>query len=106
MPIVGLTADGLKIAKVRVSGPTSYPAGGFTVVVPELQRILHALVSIVTPLRVANFVHNIDFTVSGNTVTIRVFRIDVTVAAPASWAEVPAGTDISELVLEIFAIGF
>jgi hypothetical protein len=106
MPIVGLTADGLKIAKVRVTGPTSYPSGGFTVVVPELQRILHAFISIVTPLRVDNFVHSIDFSISGNTVTIRVFRIDVTAAAPASWTEVPAGTDISALVLEIFAIGF
>jgi hypothetical protein len=105
MPIVGLTADGLKIAKVRASGPTSYTAGGFTVVVPELQRILHAFISIVTPLRVGSFEHNIDFGVSGNTVTVRVFRIDVAATTPA-WEEVPAGTDISGLVLEIFAIGF
>jgi hypothetical protein len=106
MPIVGLTADGLKIAKVTVTGPASYPAGGFAVVVPELQRILHAFVSIATSLKVDNYVHAIDFSVSGNTVTIRVYRIDVTASAPAGWTEVPAVTDISGLVLEIFAIGF
>jgi hypothetical protein len=106
MPIAGLTADGLKIAKVTARGPASYTAGGFRVVVPELQRILHAFVSIATSLKANNLVHTIDFSVSGNTVTIKVYRIDVTANAPAGWAEVPANTDISELVLEILAIGF
>jgi hypothetical protein len=105
LPIVALTADGRKIVQVTVRGPTSYTTGGFRVVVPEIDKIHALAVSVRTNLRVSNFVHVVDFTYAGNTITFTVYRIDITAPAPASWSEVPAGTNLSGLVLDIIAIG-
>ena len=106
MVLVAITADGKKIVHRVVSGPTSYSTGGFTVTVGELVKILSLSVSVRSNLKVDNLVHVVDYVVSGNAITFRVYRIDVTAAAPSAWSEVPAGTDISALVLEVVAIGY
>jgi hypothetical protein len=105
MPVIGLTADGKKIVGTIVTGPTSYPTGGFTVRIPELSKIHAAKVSIKTNLKVNNLVHAVDYTYTGNTITFTVYRIDVTATAPSAWSEVTSGSDISALVLEVIAIG-
>ena len=105
MTLVALTADGKKIVQKVVTGPASYSTGGFKVVVDELSKIHALVVSVRTNLKVSNYVHAVDYSYSDNTVTFTVYGIDVTAAAPSAWAEVPAGTDISGLVIEIVAIG-
>mgnify|MGYP001626502477 CR=1 FL=1 len=106
MALIGLTTNGMKIVSMVVTGPTSYTTGGWSVSVPELSKIFALNVSIRTNLKVANYVHVVDYAYSGNTITFTVYRIDVTATAPAAWSEVPAGTDISALTLEVIAIGF
>jgi hypothetical protein len=105
LPLVALTSDGRKVVQVTATGPTSYTTGGFRVVIGELEKIHALLVSVRTNLKVSNYVHVVDYSYAGNTITFTVHRIDVTAAAPAAWSEVPDGTDISGLVLEIVAIG-
>jgi hypothetical protein len=105
MAVIGLTADGKKIAQRVVSGPTSYATGGFTVRFSELNKIHAVKVSVRTNLKVSNYVHAVDYSYSGNTITFVVYRIDVTAAAPSAWSESPAGSDLSALSLEIIAIG-
>ena len=105
MPLVALTADGKKVVQVTVRGPSSYSTGGFRVVIGELEKIHALVVSVRTNLKVDNYVHAVDYSYTGNTVTFTVYRIDVTAAAPSAWSEVPAGTDLSSLVLEVVAIG-
>ena len=105
MAVIALTADGNKVVHVVVTGPTSYATGGFTVRLGELNRVDAVSLSVRTNLKVTNYVHVVDYSYSGNTVTVRVYRIDVTAAAPSAWSEVPSGSDLSSLVLEIVAIG-
>ncbi len=105
MTIIGLTGDGKKIAHLIASGPTSYPTGGFTITVAELEKIDGLVLSIRSNLKVSNLVHAVDYSYSRNTITVTLYRIDVTAAAPSAWAELPSGTDVSSLVLEIVAIG-
>ncbi len=105
MTVIGLTADGKKIVQTIAAGPASYATGGFTVRLNELNKIHAANVSVRTNLKVSNYVHAVDYTYSGNAITITVYRIDVTAAAPSAWSETPSGTDLSSLVLEIVAIG-
>lgn len=106
MVVVGLTADGKKIVQAVVTGPTSYSTGGFTVTLGELNKIVAVNVSIRSNLRVTDYVHAIDYSFTGNSITFVAYRINVTTASPSAWAEVPAGTNISALTLEIVAIGY
>jgi hypothetical protein len=105
LTLVALTADGKKVVQKVVVGPASYSTGGFKVVIEELSKIHALVVSVRTNLKVSNYVHVVDYSYADNAVTFTVYRIDVTAAAPSAWAEVPAGTDLSGLVLEIVAIG-
>jgi len=105
MAVIGLTADGKKIVQTVVTGPSSYATGGFTVRLGELTKIDAAKVSVRSNLKVSNYVHAVDYSVSGNTITFVVYRIDVTAAAPSAWSEVPSGSDISALTLEVVAVG-
>ena len=105
MTLVALTADGKKVVQKVVTGPASYSAGGFKVVIEELSKIHALAVSVRTNLKVSNYVHVVDYSYADNVVTFTVYRIDITAAAPSAWAEVPTGTDISSLVLEIVAVG-
>jgi hypothetical protein len=105
LTLVALTADGKKVVQKVVTGPSSYSTGGFNVVVDELNKIHALVVSVRTNLKVSNYVHVVDYSYADNVVTFTVYRIDVTATAPSAWVEVPAGTDISGLVIEIVAIG-
>jgi len=105
MTLVAQTADGRKIVKKEVSGPTSYSSGGFTVRIDELVRIDEADVRVKTNIKLTDNVHIIDYDYSGNEVTVKVYRINVTAASPSAWEEVPDGTDISALKLEVVAVG-
>ena len=106
MTVIGLTADGKKIVQKIVTGPSSYSSGGFTETIGELKRIDAVQISIRTNLKTDNYVYVVDYSISGNTITFTVYRIDVTASSPASWSEVPDGTDISSLTIEVIAIGF
>ena len=92
-----------KGATAEVTGPSSYPTGGFTVTFDELKAIYFALASF-KGSRTTNLVYQLDVSWSGNTVTIVVNQIDVT-AATATWAEVASGTDLSGLTFDVIAIG-
>lgn len=105
MTVIALTADGKKIVQTIAAGPASYTTGGFTVRLGELNTIHAVKVSVRTNLKVDDYVHAVDYTYSGNTITIIVYRINVTGTSPVAWAQVPATTDISALSLEIVAIG-
>ena len=104
MPIIGTTSEGKKIVQLVVSGPKSYTSP-VTVRVEEISYIETANLSLRTNLKVTDFVHVVDYTYTKNEICYRVFRINTTVASPASWVEIPAGDDISDLVLEILVIG-
>jgi len=104
MTVIGLTADGKKIVQKIVTGPSSYSSGGFTETIGELKRIDAVQISIRTNLKTDNYVYVVDYSISGNTITFTVYRIDVT-ASTASWSE-PTGVDLSSLVIEVIAIGF
>ena len=105
MSIITIFPDGRKLVKLEVKGPTSYLTGGFSVRVGELVTIETVAINVRTSLRITNFVHKISYSYAKNTITVVVHRIDVTAAAPSAWAEVPSGTDISALLLEIHVIG-
>jgi len=105
LPVIGVTADGRKIVQATATGPSSYASGGFKVTLGELSRIQALAVSVRTNLKVSNYVHAVDYSYAGNTITFTVYRIDVTATAPSAWSEVPAGTDLSALTLEIVAVG-
>jgi len=103
--LIGQTLEGKKIVQVIASGPTSYTTGGFTVTLGELRSIHSVSVSVRANARANDLVRQVDYSVSGNTLTVRVYQINTTTASPTTWAEVPAGTNLSSLVLEIVAIG-
>lgn len=105
--LIDITQHGKKIIKYVVRAPSSYTTGGFTVTINEVSSIKACQVSVRSPLKVDNYVHQVeyDYDESSNTITIKVSRIDVTGSAPVAWEEVPDGTDISALMLEILVIG-
>jgi hypothetical protein len=107
MTVVALTFDGRKVVRTVVTGPSSYTTGGFTVTIDELSRIDAVSVSARSNLKVANYVHVVDYSYTGadNRITFTVYRMDVTADAPSAWSEVPSDQDLSALTLEITAIG-
>jgi hypothetical protein len=105
VPLIGLTLDGKKIVSMVVKGPSSYAAGGWTVYVPELSKIHAVSVSVRTNLKANNYVHAVDYRYSNNAITFVAYRIDVTATSPAAWSEVPTGTDLSALEIEVVAVG-
>ncbi|MEM2698996.1 MAG: hypothetical protein QXF17_06745 [Ignisphaera sp.] len=111
MAKITILQDGTKAYEDIVSGPTSYTTGGFTVTTPLSKIFADTLeVSIHTPLLVNNFVHAIEVippatTDPQHTFKVKVYRIDVTAAAPATWVEVPATTDISALKIKVYTEG-
>jgi len=105
MTVVGLTADGKKIVREIVTGPSSYSSGGWTETIDELNMIQAVSISIKTHLKTSNLVTVVDYSISGNTITFTAYQIDVT-ATSASWSEPSDGTDLSSLVIEVIAIGY
>lgn len=109
MAVIGLTIDGKKVVQAIVTGPSSYTTGGFTVTIGDVSKI-HAVtgLNVRSNLKINNYVHVVDYDVppgGTNTIILKVYRIDVTAGAPSAWSEVPAGTDLSALTLEIVAVG-
>lgn len=91
-----------KVVARTVNGPASYTAGGFTVVVPELDEVKIAAVSLRNPADN----HLIRYSVSGNTITIQVFTIAADANGNITATEVANGTDLSALVFDIVAVGY
>ena len=90
---------GYRLAVVGVSGPSSYSAGGFTVSIPELRRVVAAIVQ-------ASGGYKAEVaSVSGNTVTVKVYYYDYDASADGPAVEVPDGTDLSGVTFTIVAIG-
>jgi len=82
-----------------VSGPTSYPIGGFTVTIPDLVRIEDAVV-------IAGGGYKAEVvSISANTLTVQARYFDYPAAAAGVAIEVPAGTDLSGVTFRIIAIG-
>ncbi|MEM1553244.1 MAG: hypothetical protein QXH03_11355 [Candidatus Bathyarchaeia archaeon] len=100
MPIIGLTADGKKIALAAASGPSSYPSGGFSVTVKELNHV-HAVLyaSITGGYKIG------ALTVSGNAVTVVVHQYNYPATSAGPSTEVSSGTDLSGQTVTIIAIG-
>lgn len=98
------TITGEKIVPIKASGPSSYATGGFKIKAAGLTRIDAVSLSVLKAPDTAKIVYKIDVTYSGNEITVVVKQIDVT-STTAAWAEVAAGTDLSGLVIEGFAIG-
>jgi len=83
---------------VSVAGPTSYPAGGFTVTISGLKRVVGAFV-------VPTGGYKASWTWTGNTLTIVAQHYDYPAAAAGPAVEVPAGTDLSAITFHIFVWG-
>jgi len=87
-----------------VAGPTSYPTGGFTVTIGELDRIQHCRVVARTEelLKATDINYSVEYSWSGNVITIAVYVQTVTNAAgAATWGEIAAGTNLSGVTFEI-----
>jgi hypothetical protein len=100
MTVIAHTTNGKKIAVVSAAGPSSYAAGGFTVRVPELNRIDQVLFAFITGgYKIGGL------TVSGNAVTVVVhyYNYPATAAGPAT--EVAAATDLSGQTVQLVVIG-
>jgi hypothetical protein len=100
MTIIGRTAEGKKIAVVSAAGPSSYTTGGFSVRVPELNRIDTVIWAFITGgYKIGGL------TVSGNAVTVVVhyYNFPATSAGPST--EVPSATDLSGQTVTLVAIG-
>ena len=89
----------LKVVAESVSGPASYPSGGFSVAFDELRQV-HAAIVIAGGGYLAEVAG-----VSGNTVTIVVRYFDYDAAADGVAIEIPAGTDLSAVSFWVIAIG-
>jgi hypothetical protein len=100
MTVIGTTAEGKKIAVVSAAGPSSYAAGGFSVRVPELNRIDAVIWAFITGgYKIGGY------TVSGNAVTVVVhyYNFPATAAGPST--EVAAETDLSGTTTTLIVIG-
>ncbi|MEM4429653.1 MAG: hypothetical protein QXM08_00635 [Thermofilaceae archaeon] len=98
--ILALTADGKKISVVTAAGPASYATGGFTVTVPDLERVHAVLFAFITGgYKVGGL------SVSGNTVRVVVHQYDYPAASAGPSVEVPAGTDLSGQTVTLVVVG-
>jgi len=88
-----------KRVTLTVSGPTSYPAGGFSVSIGALRLIAWAKV-------IAGGGYKALVTWSGNTLTVVAHYYDYPAAAAGTSIEVPAGTDLSGVTFIVEAEGY
>jgi len=97
LPEVAGEKPGRLFGMYEVAGPSSYPSGGFEVVVEDVKSLENFIVKVTpnpTQLREDdNYVYSISWSVTGNKVKIVIKRADVT-ASPASYSE-PTGVDFS-----------
>ena len=100
MTVLFVTADGKKCVKYSGSGPSSYPSGGFTVTVSELNMIDDVLEVEITGGYVAKCEESLPKV--NNTLTIKVYQqTSVSGALP----EVPDGTDLSGQTVKALVLG-
>jgi hypothetical protein len=100
MAVIGLTADGKKIAVVSTAGPSSYTTGGFSVRVPDLNRISAVIWAFITGgYKIGGL------TVSGNTVTVVAHQYNYPATSAGPSTEVSSGTDLSGATVTLIAIG-
>jgi len=97
----------IKKQRKTVTGPSSYPTGGFTVTMEELASITDVQV---TPsktqlLEGSDTVYGIRVSHSGNVVTIVVVSASTVGAGPNAWSEIAAGTDLSGINFTVEAWG-
>lgn len=85
----------------RVAGPSSYTTGGFTVSLTDFKTVNKAVV--VGENLDGNMV--IQYSVSGNTLKIKVFTLSYSTASGITATEVSAGTDLSAYYFNIVAEG-
>jgi len=100
LPVIGLTADGRKIVLATATGPSSYTAGGFNIIVPELEHIHAVIYSSITGGYIIG-----GITFSDNTVRVVVHYYNYPAAAAGPSIEVPAGTDLSGQTVTLIVIG-
>ena len=103
MPVFGFTkARGRGTFKGwsgSVAGPTAYTTGGFTVSIPDLSVVYDAVVS-----AGGGYLAEVA-SISGNTLTIKVYYFNYPGTAAGAAIEVPAGTDLSGVRFRILAVG-
>jgi len=90
---------GYKISEISVAGPTSYPAGGFDVVIGNMRNVLNAI-----PTITGGFLAEVA-SITDNKVKIKVNRFDYPAAAAGPAVEIPAGTNIAAQTVRLIAFG-
>lgn len=99
--IVALTLDGKKVSVVTTSGPTSYPSGGFDIVIPDLDKVQAVLFASITG---GYKVGGVSF--RDNVVRVVVHQYNYPAATAGPSVEVPAGTDLSGQTVTLVVIGY
>jgi len=102
-----MTEPSMKYRNIQVktvAGPSSYAAGGFTVIMDKLRKITAAFVLVSPNLEANNLVMVPRVTWSGNTITIIIRQIDVTGTSPVAWAEAASGTNFSGYNFIVLAV--
>lgn len=89
----------LKLVATDVKGPSSYTTGGFTVTIEGLSKIYEAVVN------AGNGYLAEVASISGNTITIKVYEFNYPATAAGPATEVGAGTDLSGVTFRIIAVG-
>jgi len=98
MAIALLKYPPYQIRLFSVTGPVSYPTGGFTVTVSGIKNIKSVIV-------IPTGGYKASWTWTGNTVTIVAQYYDYPAAAAGPAIEVPAGTDLSGISFFLIVIG-
>jgi len=82
------------VIRKKVSGPSSYSTGGFTVTIGELESVAGAVITVES----STFYHPQIASISGNTIKVIVYAWD-----GAAVSEISAGTDLSGVTFHILA---
>jgi len=93
-------ADGYKLVVINTTGPSSYSSGGFTYAVKSLRKVEKVIAASASG---GYKVDAADISVSGNTLTIKVYYYDYD--ATADGAAVEATGDLSGVNITIVVIG-
>lgn len=103
MPLAGtvkaLGAGTYKLFFGTATGPSSYTTGGFTVTVSDLTEVHDAIV-----VAGGGYLAEVA-SISGNSVTIKVYEFNYPATAAGTATEVSAGTDLSGVTFRIVALG-
>lgn len=100
--VIGATRDGKLLVWGSTSGPSSYSAGGFSVTVPVVRKVLKVLVASASG---GYKVEPASISVSGNTLTVPVFEYNYPATASGPATQVGDGTDLSGVTFEFLILG-